>query len=227
MNNIQIITTSDGSHSLLNTELKETYHSVHGALQESIHVFIKNGFDFFCERSHSSPIKILEVGFGTGLNTLLTLEKASEVKRDVHYTTIEPFPLPENIWSKLNYGSESSTNYFAKLHHADWSADVSITPYFRLLKIKDSIQQIDLSPLFFDVVYFDAFAPNKQPEMWDILALQKVADAMKPQGILVTYCAKGQVKRDLKKTGLAVETLQGPPGKKEMTRATKLSAGIS
>src|SRR5688500_7123214 len=124
MSNLEIITTSDGSHSLLNTELNETYHSIHGAIQESAHVFIKNGLDFFYERNRSSSVKILEVGFGTALNALLTLQQTSIAKLNVHYTALETFPLTEEIWSKLNYSSSNlSKEYFTNLHLAEWSVE--------------------------------------------------------------------------------------------------------
>jgi tRNA U34 5-methylaminomethyl-2-thiouridine-forming methyltransferase MnmC len=219
---IQIITTGDGSHSLLNSELNETYHSVHGALRESLHVFIKHGLDFFCERSNETPIRILEVGFGTGLNALLTIHRASEIQRPVEYTTLEAFPLDESIWSHLNYTEkDSAKDLFRTIHLAAWSEPVMITPYFTLIKDHTTVQQSLLTPSSFDIIFFDAFAPSKQPELWEISVLNKMAMVMKPGGVFVTYCAKGQLKRDLKSLHLQVETLPGPPGKKEMVRALK------
>jgi tRNA U34 5-methylaminomethyl-2-thiouridine-forming methyltransferase MnmC len=225
MPQVSIITTSDGSHSLLNTELNETYHSVHGALQESLHVFIKNGFDHIMERFRGSTIEILEVGFGTGLNALLTLQAASISKSKVRYTTIEAFPLEENIWRNLNYTNSVGDNtFYFHLHSSPWETDHVIDDHFAIHKIHAALQQVNLKTDFYDLVYFDAFAPNKQPEMWDLPTLTRVADSMKSGGVFVTYCAKGQVKRDLKLLGLNVETLAGPPGKKEMIRATKVFA---
>lgn len=221
---LEIITTADGSPSLLNTELQETYHSIHGALQESIHVFIQHGLQFFIEQHPSPAVRIFEVGFGTGLNALLTLSWASKNNCAVHYTTLEAFPLPEEIWSKLNYPNPAGEKInFTQLHQAEWSAEKNITSNFALLKICNELQRVSLDDASVDIIYFDAFAPRKQPEMWNISCLQKVAAAMKPNGVLVTYCAKGQVKRDLREIGLQVETLPGPPGKKEMVRAVKLS----
>lgn len=218
---IEIITTLDGSHSLLNTALNETYHSKHGALQESIHVFIKEGLDYFLQSKSQKNISILEVGFGTGLNALLTLQRALELPDIINYTSLETFPVPEEIWSKLNYiDSVGLKVKFNQLHEAVWNQEVPITSNFNLRKLQTSLQQIDLSSEF-DLVYFDAFAPNKQPEMWEMDVLTKVVSAMRADGIFVTYCAKGQLKRDLKSLGLEVETLAGPPGKKEMVRAVK------
>jgi tRNA U34 5-methylaminomethyl-2-thiouridine-forming methyltransferase MnmC len=220
---IEIITTSDGSHSLLNTELDETYHSRHGAVQESIHVFIKEGLDYFLQRKDATDIAILEVGFGTGLNALLTLQRAQEFSNSIHYTSLETYPIPEEIWSKLNYiDSVGLKEKFDQLHQAPWNSAVYILPNFELQKQNVTLQQADLSTGF-DLIYFDAFAPNKQPEMWEIDVLKKVVDAMKVDGVFVTYCAKGQLKRDLKSLGLIVETLAGPPGKKEMVRGVKKS----
>ena len=217
---IEIITTSDGSHSLLNTELNETYHSTHGAVQESIHVFIKKGFDFAVEKNHLKELHILEIGFGTGLNALLTLQKVETDSIKVFYTTIEAFPLTEDVWRKLNYSDTLGLkNDFEKLHHVEWSTWQEIAPNFQLPKLKGTLQQIDLADSAYDLIYYDAFAPSKQPEMWELPVLKKVTQSIKPGGVFVTYCAKGQLKRDLKSLGLQVESLEGPPGKMEMVRA--------
>jgi tRNA U34 5-methylaminomethyl-2-thiouridine-forming methyltransferase MnmC len=226
MPNISIITTSDGSHSLLNTDLNETYHSTHGALQESLHVFIKNGFDFVIERKETdAPLEILEIGFGTGLNALLTLQKATAENAKVRYTTIEAYPLEERIWNNLNYTeSIGYKNIYEQLHKSMWNEDLVIAEYFTFHKIHTRLETMRLPDNFFDLIYFDAFAPSKQPEMWQLSALKNVTDSMKPDAAFVTYCAKGQVKRDLKSLSLMVETLPGPPGKKEMIRATKTSS---
>lgn len=223
MSHLQIISTTDGSHSLLNTELNETYHSVHGALTESLHVFIKHGLDSFCERFSNNPVNILEVGFGTGLNALLTAQRAALINRNIHYTTLEAFPLSEEIWSQLNYaGSPDAKNLFQEIHRADWSRMQKISPTFNLLKCKCKFQEADLLPGSFDIVYYDAFAPSKQPEMWNYTILEKVVHFLRPGGIFVTYCAKGQLKRDLTALKMQVETLPGPPGKKEMVKALKI-----
>lgn len=220
---IQIITTGDGSHSLLNTALNETYHSVHGARRESVHVFLKNGLEYFLEKNSTETIQIFEVGFGTGLNALLTAAFAEGQKQKAFYTSIEAFPLPTEIVSQLNYAeSDYEKNIFQKLHAVSWDEEVSINPFFTVQKIKTTLQEIQLHDNTFNVIFYDAFAPNKQPELWEIPMLGKVCRALKSGGVFATYCAKGQLKRDLKSLGLLVETLPGPPGKKEMVRALKI-----
>ena len=225
MSHIEIITTSDGSHSLRNTRLNETYHSIHGAIQESIHVFINNGLVFFENNNHPSEIRILEVGFGTGLNALLTLKHALVSKLPFHYTTLEADPIPEEMIQQLNYPEildfAGSASLFQKLHAASWTQEDAILNNFVLKKQLGKLQDLDLGDAQFDLVYFDAFAPVKQPELWEIEMLRKVEQSMKPGGVFVTYCAKGQLKRDLRSLGLVVDTLPGAPGKKEMVRALK------
>lgn len=222
---LQLITTGDGSHTLLNTNLNETYHSTHGAVQESLHVFIKNGLDFFIKNNTPTEIKILEVGFGTGLNALLSLKQIRDSKIKIHYTSLEAFPISIETADQLSYPTDvlfqQSKQLFMSLHEAVWNEPVSILPNFTLEKIKITLQEISFQPSEFDLVYFDAFAPNKQPEMWELITLRKVVQAIKPKGAFVTYCAKGQLKRDLKSLGMIIETLSGPPGKREMVRAFK------
>jgi tRNA U34 5-methylaminomethyl-2-thiouridine-forming methyltransferase MnmC len=222
MDNLEIITTSDGSHSLLNKELNETYHSHHGAIQESLHVFIKNGLDFWLNQFPASNVNIFEVGFGTGLNALLTIQESVKYRAIFSYTSIEAFPLEKNVWSELNYASTPDEKIkFNLLHDSDWNKPANILSNFSLLKLKSSLQDVVLRPSSHDVVYYDAFAPNKQPDMWTVPMLEKVVESMRTAGVFVTYCAKGQLKRDLKMLGLQVDTLGGPPGKKEMVRALK------
>lgn len=218
---IKIITTHDGSHSLFNSQLNETYHSVHGAIQESKHVFIKNGLNFLVERSWAPQISILEMGFGTGLNALLTLQQSFDLNSKIQYTTIEAFALQRNIWSNLNYGELIDVkHYFEMLHNSPWHEWVTISNNFSLLKCNARLEDVSLQQTY-DLIYFDAFAPSKQHELWQMPILKKVTDCLNPNGVFVTYCAKGQLKRDLKELGLVVETLPGPPGKKEMVRATR------
>jgi tRNA U34 5-methylaminomethyl-2-thiouridine-forming methyltransferase MnmC len=222
--NIQLIQTSDGSSSLLNVALNETYHSTHGAIQESAHVFIKNGLQFFIEKNHSNSVSIFEVGFGTGLNALLALLFSQENKVQINYTSIEAFPVDWETASQLNYPDQlkrDTQNYFQQLHQAEWEKKTKITETFSLFKVKTSIQNFELSPNQFDIIFFDAFAPTKQPEMWTLQVLEKIVLATKSGGVFVTYCAKGQLKRDLKSLGMVVESLTGPPGKREMVRAIK------
>jgi tRNA U34 5-methylaminomethyl-2-thiouridine-forming methyltransferase MnmC len=218
---IQLITTSDGSHSLLNTSLNETYHSVHGAMQESKHVFIKNGLQFFSDKNSKSPIRIFEMGFGTGLNAFLTKLWADQNQREIHYTSLEMFPLGKNLFEQLNYAdTDVNRKLFLKLHEAPWEQEVAFQN-FTLKKINGDLESIIFSPNSFDIIYYDAFAPSKQPKLWEISVLKKVVSWMGQDSVFVTYCAKGQLKRDLKMLGTTVETLPGPPGKKEMVRVLK------
>jgi tRNA U34 5-methylaminomethyl-2-thiouridine-forming methyltransferase MnmC len=225
MPEVRIITTEDGSHSLYVEALNETYHSFHGALQESRHVFIRMGWQYVIGDLPNQPIRLLEVGFGTGLNALLTVQAALADTRQVYYHTLEPYPLTESIYHQLNYGEKLGEGHwqdsFLELHQATWEQPVVIGESFTLLKSQKKLEEISLGASQYHLVYFDAFAPNKQGELWELAMLEKVANSMAPGGIFVTYCAKGKLKRDLKEVGLEVETLPGPPGKKEMVRALK------
>ncbi len=222
---MKIISTGDGSHSLIHEQLDETYHSRHGAIQESVHVFIKNGLQFWIDQHGKEEITILEIGFGTGLNALLALQFSLTHHVKIHFTTLEAFPVAKELTSILNYsdqlGFERASEFFRALHAASWNQPVSITPDFTIEKREGKLQKMELQTAQYDVIFFDAFAPNKQPEMWEISTLKKVTDTMKPSSVFVTYCAKGQLKRDLKSLGLIVESLPGPPGKREMVRALR------
>jgi tRNA U34 5-methylaminomethyl-2-thiouridine-forming methyltransferase MnmC len=218
---IEIIPTKDGSHTVWNTELNETYHSIYGAIQESLHVFIKHGLEFRIEQG-LKDISVLEIGFGTGLNAWLSAKHTATSACNLTYTSLDSFPLDKSIWSKLNYaGNAVDQELFSRIHEAEWNQSVSIMAGFTLHKINQTLQEAILTALQFDIIYFDAFAPEKQPEMWELPIFEKIIGAMKPGAVFVTYCAKGQVKRDLKSAGMQVETLQGPPGKREMVRAVK------
>lgn len=218
--NIRFVTTADGSHTLYHTSLDEHYHSVHGAVQESQHVFINAGLKAVHESI--SPIKILEIGLGTGLNAFLTYLSAGD--KLIEYTAIEAFPLEEETLSNLNYltilKAEEQKSIFQNIHRAEWNVPVMLSEKFSLHKIKAKLQDVTLDTEF-DLIYFDAFAPRVQPEMWTKDIFDQLFSATKPNGFLVTYCAKGEVKRNMKAAGFVVETLQGPPGKREMTKAIK------
>lgn len=217
---MKIITTADGSSSLYNEALDETYHSSHGAIQEALHVFIENGLHYF--KNSNISLSVLEVGFGTGLNTLLTLLHSNQ--KLVNYTALETYPLNSEIVTQLNYviliNELNAAQLYAKLHACDWENSEQITANFFLKKINKQVQQITFKQEF-DLIYYDAFGPRAQPDMWTFEIFEKLYLALKPNGILVTYCAKGEVKRMLKAVGFIVETLPGPPGKREMTRAIK------
>ena len=225
--NTEIITTEDGSHSIRNVAMDETYHSIHGARQESTHVFINNGLDYFASTNNKEEIKILEVGFGTGLNALLALQYADKSNRKISFKTIEAYPLSESVWNQLNYGDqlEQSKKHFTLLHTAKWGGPVSITPFFSIEKIKSDLQLVTLREKEYDLVFYDAFAPSKQPEMWEFPLIEKVVKAMNDGAVFVTYSAKGQLKRDLRALDLLVESPPGPPGKLQMVRATKAKTG--
>jgi tRNA U34 5-methylaminomethyl-2-thiouridine-forming methyltransferase MnmC len=246
-NDIHLIETSDGSHSLFVPALNETYHSRHGAMQESQWVFIKQGLasaplgqrpSSVGERSRTTVgersrttvgersrttlgHRILEVGFGTGLNALLAMRWAEEHQVNVHFTTLETNVLSPELAAQLNYAtSEKERSDFLKMHTCAWNEDVAITPHFTLHKAQRAVQD-EQAENQYDVVFYDAFGPPTQPEMWTLAIFQRMYAALKPGGIFVTYCAKGQVRRDLQSAGFTVERLPGPPGKREMLRATK------
>jgi tRNA U34 5-methylaminomethyl-2-thiouridine-forming methyltransferase MnmC len=216
----ELITTADGSHSLYVTELDETYHSRHGAVQESMHVFIEMGLRF--KALTQTKTAILEVGFGTGLNALLTAKEAIGNGHQIDYTTLETFPLNQPLVDQLNYAQsdEKLQLLFRDIHGATWNEAVVINENFRLEKVQQPLQQFRAVNQF-DLVYYDAFGPPRQPEMWEQAIFNLLFVMLKPAGILVTYCAKGQVRRNMLAAGFEVERLQGPPGKREMLRATK------
>ncbi len=219
----EIIITADGSTSLYIKELEENYHSVHGAIQESMHVFINAGLKHF--HSDYKEITILEIGLGTGLNVLLTLLESQNSSLKINYTAIEPQPIDTTVVNKLNYTqllkNETLQPFFEKIHSCDWALPAKLSENFTFLKIKKTVQDYELVNKY-DLIYFDAFGPRVQPELWTEEVFSKIYAATKPTGILVTYCAKGEVKRTLKKVGFTVESLQGPPGKREMIRAINL-----
>lgn len=215
----QLVTTADGSHTIFVPELNEHYHSVHGAVQESEFIFIKNGFDF-CT---ADPVRIFEAGFGTGLNALLTAVKAEKRREKVFYTSIEKFPLGKHMTELLNYphfAGENGREIFDSIHSAEWGVMCSISSFFSILKIKGDIIRDSISGVY-DLIYFDAFGPDKQPEMWTREIFAKISEITRPGSIFVTYSAKGEVKRNLKSCGFSVEVIGGPPGKRHIVRAIK------
>ncbi|MBD3630700.1 tRNA (5-methylaminomethyl-2-thiouridine)(34)-methyltransferase MnmD [Cyclobacterium sp.] len=221
----KIITTEDGSHSVYLPEINESYHSSHGAYRESIHVFLLYGLEAWYARNRGKfPIRIFEVGFGTGLNAWLTLIWAEQNQVPVLYHTIEPFPLPAEIYNELNFTQMDETlthynGYFKRLHQMEWDSGKPLTDYFNIKKEKISLQDVKLYPS--DIVYFDAFSPKKQPELWEDTLLKKIHESMNPKGVFVTYCAAGHLKKNLLTLEMELDEVPGPPGKKEMTRAWK------
>lgn len=220
----EIILTADGSHSLFVPELNESYHSKFGAVAESQHIYINTGLKTFS--TTSDFINIFEVGFGTGLNALLTYHEALISKKNINYSGIENYPLQPDFIKQLNYAKEVSWNIaeeiFYKLHEADWDTEIMISDFFTLTKINQNL--LDYTPVkgLYDLVYFDAFGPDVQSELWTEEIFKKIASSMKCNGILVTYSTKGNVKRALKKSGFSIEKLPGPQGKREILRAKLL-----
>ena len=220
--NIEVRITADGSTTLYRKDIDETYHSTHGALQEARHVFIQNGLAQF---RNQTKLRILEIGFGTGLNALLTALFAMDNKISVEYHGLEAFPLSEDIWRAVNYSDliadHRVPDLFEQMHRMNWDELHELNEKFSLKKIHDTLQLYDAPEQFFDLIYFDAFGPRAQEEMWHRDLLDKLFQSLKSGGVLATYCAKGSFKRDLKSVGFEVEALAGPPGKREMTRARK------
>lgn len=217
--------TADGSHTLFLPELDEHYHSVNGAIQESNHVFIKTGLLHILNQEKVA-INIFEVGFGTGLNAFLTLINTPK-DTIVNYISVEAYPLSMSIVQKLNYIEHRSLEeqeLFRKLHVVEWGNMQLITPSFNLMKIKTDFTKFSFNELQqnIDLIYFDAFAPDKQFEMWSQGLFNSLYEKTNINGILVTYCAKGIVRRMMQQAGYSTERLPGPPGKREMLRATKL-----
>lgn len=221
---LQIVQTDDGSSTVFVPFLNEHYHSRYGALAESLHIFIHEGFNSLGKRQ---VVSVFEVGFGTGLNALLTCMEAERQSIQVIYHTVEKYPLDKEIIRKLNYPdmiceTGLTEHVFSGIHQAAWGRTVPITPRFTLLKVKADFAVFQ-PDYHYDLVYFDAFAPEKQPEMWRPEHFTRIYKKMNYKGVLVTYCVKGQVKRDLREAGFIVEVLPGPPGKRHMTRARKPS----
>jgi len=210
--------TEDGSHTVFLPEMGEHYHSIHGAIQESNHVFLNAGL-------FASPLEnwqVFEVGFGTGLNALLTVLAATQQKRVCDYMTVELYPLSLDNALSLNFPELlGDTSFFQKLHEAPWNERVQINDYFYLHKIHADFTEMKLPENQFSVIYFDAFAPNKQEDMWQVGLFDTLFQSLKNEGILVTYSAKGAVRRMMQQVGFHVERLLGPPGKQEMLRGRK------
>ena len=211
--------TEDGSQTMYVNELDEAYHSIHGAIQESMHVFINHGF----HNIRKSPLRVLEMGLGTGLNLILTLLESEKLGIDVYYHAVEKYPLVPSEYNMLNFEkiiSCSPKGRLVKMHEALWEEDFNLTENFLIHKEKADFRSMNPSGKF-NLVYFDAFAPDKQPQLWTAEIFSKLHVLLDPEAILVTYTSKGSVRRALISCGFEVIKLPGPPGKWEMIRATK------
>lgn len=220
---LRLITTQDGSHSLLREDMNETYHSFHGAVGESRYVFVEQGLAFYLSEKNAKEISVLEIGFGTGLNAYLSALFAETHGVKVSYHTLEPFPVPEELYCQFNFAdNERNNQLLQRIHQAKWDEQCAISDQFKFQKYQITLEEFETRALF-DVIFFDAFAPSKQAEVWELANIQKCYDLLNPGGFLTTYCAQGQFKRNLKSAGFEVETLKGAHGKKEMVRGNKLS----
>tara|TARA_B100000508_G_C11429954_1_gene262828 strand:- start:262 stop:924 length:663 start_codon:yes stop_codon:yes gene_type:complete len=216
----KIIITADGSTTIHLPDWNEQYHSKHGAIQEAQHVFIKNGLALFSKKK----LKVLEIGFGTGLNSFITFLEAPKMELEIDYVGVEAYPVSIDEIENLNYVSELNAGkykeVFVKMHQHKWEAKVAISPEFDLTKRKQFFNDITDSNTF-DLIYYDAFGARVQPELWTENLFEKMFEALKLGGVLVTYSAKGSVRRAMQAVGFFVERLPGPPGKREMLRAIK------
>lgn len=223
--NREIIITTDGSHSIAIPAMGVTYHSTHGAIQESMHVFIESGFRHINNaKQQAGAVSIFEMGFGTGLNALLTLMEAANMQQPIYYETIDTHPLDRATVAALNYCEQlhrpDLIDTFIRLHESDWNSEIAITPFFTFKKIHTSLQ--DYTPNHkFNIIYFDAFAPDIQPDLWTTAVFEKLQDAMIENAVLTTYCSKSIVRKAMAAAGLQVEKIPGPPHKREMVRARK------
>jgi tRNA U34 5-methylaminomethyl-2-thiouridine-forming methyltransferase MnmC len=216
----EIIKTLDGSTTIHLKEWDECYHSKHGAIQEAKHVFIKNGLSLF----ENKPVSILEIGFGTGLNAFITFLEAQQKQQKIDYVGVEAYPVDAKEVLAMNYVDELEAgnfeSIFQKMHEVEWDQKNEISSEFSLTKRKQFFDEINDFETF-DLIYFDAFGYRVQPELWSTEIFQKMYNSLKPNGVLVTYAARGVVKRSMIEVGFTVEKLAGPPGKREMFRAFK------
>lgn len=219
----EIILTGDGSHSIALPDLNVTYHSIHGAIQESKHVFIEAGLNSFLNNATLQPLNVFEMGLGTGLNAFLTAIEAEKHQIKINYTAVETLPVFIEEARALNYPRQlGHEELFQKIQECEWNKEVLISEFFTLKKEHTSLLNFSTAQNF-NLIYYDAFAPNAQPELWTKEVFEKLFSMLFENGVLVTYCSKGDVRRDMMAAGFKVEKLKGPPGKREMLRAVKLS----
>jgi tRNA U34 5-methylaminomethyl-2-thiouridine-forming methyltransferase MnmC len=230
----EIVITADGSSTIHLPDWDEQYHSKHGAIQEAYHVFIKHGLRFFCDENLESEenkgsdiernISILEIGFGTGLNAFITFLEAEKLKLKINYVGVEAYPVSTEEISLLNYtkelNAEDRQSVFKKMHDVSWNEKHDITSSFLIEKQKKFFSEIDDKDVY-NIIYFDAFGARVQPELWTEAIFYSMYKSLKPGGVLVTYAAKGSVRRAMQTVGFTVQRLEGPPGKREMLRGIK------
>lgn len=216
----EILITQDGSTTIHLPDWNENYHSKHGAIQEAKHVFIKNGLSLFENRN----VSILEIGFGTGLNAFITFLEAKKLNQKIDYYGVEAYPVIAEEVLQMNYvaalNAENNESVFKKMHESDWEKKIILDDHFCLTKRKQFFDEI-VDENKYDLIYFDAFGYRVQPELWSTEIFKKMYNSLKSNSYLVTYAARGVVKRSLTEVGFTVEKLEGPPGKREMFRAFK------
>lgn len=215
----RLILTEDGSHTLFDPRFDQHYHSIHGSLQESYRIFIELGIDPFLDKPDG--IRVFEMGLGTGLNALLTWQWAEQHQKPVHYVSIEAYPISDTEAEQLNYEELVGQSGLSDIHQASWGTPIRLSPYFTLLKHQTLLQDYSAGGTLFDVVYYDAFAPRTQPELWTAEMLAHVAGFTRAGGTLVTYCAKSDVQRALRSAGFRVEKHRGPWGKRHVLRGIR------
>lgn len=217
---IRLMITADGSHTAINQVLDKPYHSIHGAYQESQRVYIELGLRAAFEKFPDNELAIFEMGFGTGLNALMTAREANAYQRRVNYTTIDAYPLALEDARQLNYDEFFATLYLPTLHESPWNQPVDLNPYFRFTKLDGHLQDLRTDDRF-HLIYYDAFAPTAQPELWEPEIFTRVAALLLPDGLLTTYCSRSYVQRNMRAAGLTVEKHDGPMHKRDVLRAVK------
>lgn len=221
----KLIISEDGSHTIHSGQFDTSYHSTHGAIQESQHVFIDAGLNYWQSLNPTAQeLRIFEMGLGTGLNAIMTAQHADTLQKNIHFTSIEKYPIAESIYSQLNYASllHCAIELQEIVHTSPWDMDHKLTEQFTFNKRQQDLMDVTLDQTV-DVIFYDAFGPRTQPELWNLEAVQKLESMMSPNAVLVTYCAQGAFRRNLISVGLEVSRIPGPPGKREMIRAIKSS----
>lgn len=218
---VRLMITADGSHTAINQTLDKTYHSIHGAYQESQRVYIELGLREAFEKFPNEELHVFEMGLGTGLNALMTAREASIHQRRVMYTAIDAYPMAVEDAKQLNFDSVLATNYLAKLHESPWNEAIAITPYFIVTKVESHLQDWHTTERF-HLIYYDAFAPTAQPELWEPEIFAQMAHLLLPGGMLTTYCSRSYVQRNMRAAGLVVEKHPGPLHKRDILRAVKM-----